>query len=76
MGTEKNLQFGVYIIDTVLLTAFMIGLYQLMCHIAPDLLSHIDALRMILIYVISFSISYFLFPSLVPFRLIKAEAII
>lgn len=76
MGTEKNLQFGVYIIDTVLLTAFMIGLYQLMCHIAPDLLNHIDSLRMILIYVISFSISYFLFPSLVPLRLIKAEAII
>ena len=77
MGTEKNLQFGVYIIDTVLLTAFMIGFYKLMCHIAPDTVSHIDNLPwVILIYIISFSFSYFLFPSIIPLRLIKAEAII
>ncbi len=77
MGTEKNLQLGVYIIDTVLLTAFMIGFYQLMCHIAPDSVNHINNLPwLILIYIIGFSFSYFLFPSLIPLRLIKPEAII
>lgn len=77
MRTEKNLQFGVYIIDTVLLTAFMIGLHKLMCHVAPDLVNHINNLPwVILIYIISFSFSYFLFPSLIPLRFIKAEAII
>lgn len=77
MGTEKNLQFSVYIIDTVLLTVFMIGFYKLTCHIVPDWVSGIDNFpQTIFIYIISFSFSSFLFPSLVPVRLIKTEAII
>ena len=77
MGTEKHLQFGVFFIDTVLLTAFVIGFYYLMRHIAPESVNDIQNIPwLILIYIIGFTFSYFLFPSLIQLRLIKSEAII
>ena len=77
MGTEKNLQLGVYLLDTVLLTAFIIGFHKLMCHIAPESVDNIKNIPwVILVYIIGFSFSYVLFPSLIQFRLIKYEDII
>ena len=77
MGTEKHLQFGVFLIDTVLLTAFVIGFYHLMRYISPESVSNIQNIPwLILIYIIGFSFSYFLFPSLIQVRLIRSEAII
>lgn len=77
MGTEKNLQLGVYLLDTVLLTAFIIGFHQLMCHIAPESVDNIKNIPwVVLVYIIGFSFSYVLFPSLIQLRLIKYEDII
>ncbi|MDD6016305.1 MAG: undecaprenyl-phosphate glucose phosphotransferase [Prevotellaceae bacterium] len=77
MGTEKNLQLGVYLLDTVLLTAFIIGFHKLMCHIAPESVDNIKNIPwVVLVYIIGFSFSYVLFPSLIQFRLIKYEDII
>lgn len=77
MGTEKHLQFGVFLIDTVLLTAFVIGFYYLMRHIAPESVNDIQNIPwVILVYIIGFALSYFFFPSLIQLRLIKPEAII
>lgn len=77
MGTEKHLQFGVFLIDTVLLTAFVIGFYYLMRHIAPESVKDIHNIPWaILVYIIGFALSYFFFPSLIQLRLIKPEAII
>ena len=77
MGTEKNLQLGVYLLDTVLLTAFIIGFHKLMCHIAPDSVDNIKNIPwVVLVYIIGFSFSYVLFPSLIQLRLIKYEDII
>lgn len=77
MGTEKNLQLGVYLLDTVLLTAFIIGFHKLMCHIAPESVDNIKNIPwVVLIYIIGFSFSYVLFPSLIQLRLIKYEDII
>ena len=77
MGTEKNLQLGVYLLDTVLLTAFIIGFHKLMCHIAPESVDNIKNIPwVVLVYIIGFSFSYVLFPSLIQLRLIKYEDII
>lgn len=77
MGTEKNLQLGVYLLDTVLLTAFIIGFHKLMCHIAPESVDNIENIPwVVLVYIIGFSFSYVLFPSLIQLRLIKYEDII
>lgn len=77
MGTDKHLQFGVYVIDTVILTAFIFGFYKLMCVIAPITVNNIDNLPWtLIIYIIGFSFSSFLFPSLIPIRFIKTEAIV
>ena len=77
MGTEKNLQLGVYLLDTVLLTAFIIGFHKLMCHIAPESVYNIKNIPwVVLVYIIGFSFSYVLFPSLIQLRLIKYEDII
>lgn len=77
MGTEKNLQLGVYLLDTVLLTAFIIGFHKLMCHIAPESVDNIKNIPwVVLVYIIGFSFSYVLFPSLIQLRLIKYENII
>lgn len=77
MGTEKNLQLGVYLLDTVLLTAFIIGFHKLMCHIAPESVDNIKNIPwVVLVYIIGFSFSYALFPSLIQLRLIKYEDII
>ena len=77
MGTEKNLQLGVYLLDTVLLTAFIIGFHKLMCHIAPESVDNIKNIPwVVLVYIIGFSFSYVLFPSLIQLRLIKHEDII
>lgn len=77
MGTEKNLQLGVYLLDTVLLTAFIIGFHKLMCHIAPESVDNIKNIPwVVLVYLIGFSFSYVLFPSLIQLRLIKYEDII
>lgn len=77
MNTERNLQLGVFIIDITILTAFITGFYKLMCHIAPSAVDHIKNIPwLILIYIISFSFSQILFPSLVQLRLIKSEDII
>lgn len=77
MGTDKHLQLGVYVIDTVILTAFIYGFYKLMCHITPVTVQHIDNISWVIaIYLIGFSISSYLFPSLIPIRFVKPEAII
>lgn len=77
MGTEKNLQLGVYLLDTVLLTAFIIGFHKLMCHIAPESVDNIKNIPwVVLVYIIGFSFSYVLFPTLIQLRLIKYEDII
>lgn len=77
MGTEKNLQLGVYLLDTILLTAFIIGFHKLMCHIAPESVDNIKNIPwVVLVYIIGFSFSYVLFPSLIQLRLIKYEDII
>ena len=77
MGTEKNLQLGVYLLDTVLLTAFIIGFHKLMCHIAPESVDNIKNIPwVVLVYIIGFSFSYVLFPSLIQLRLIRYEDII
>ena len=77
MGTEKNLQLGVYLLDTVLLTAFIIGFHKLMCHIAPESVDNIKNIPwVVLVYIIGFSFRYVLFPSLIQLRLIKYEDII
>lgn len=77
MGTEKNLQLSVYLLDTVLLTAFIIGFHKLMCHIAPESVDNIKNIPwVVLVYIIGFSFSYVLFPSLIQLRLIKYEDII
>lgn len=77
MGTEKNLQLCVYLLDTVLLTAFIIGFHKLMCHIAPESVDNIKNIPwVVLVYIIGFSFSYVLFPSLIQLRLIKYEDII
>lgn len=77
MGTEKNLQLGVYLLDTVLLAAFIIGFHKLMCHIAPESVDNIKNIPwVVLVYIIGFSFSYVLFPSLIQLRLIKYEDII
>ena len=77
MGTEKHLQFGVFFIDTVLLIAFVFGFYYLMCYLAPESVENIQNIPwLVLVYVIGFAFSYFLFPSLIQLRLVKAEAII
>ena len=77
MGTDKHLQFGVYVIDTVLLTAFIYGFYKLMCTISPTTVNNIDNLPLtIIIYIVGFSFSSFVFPSLLPIRFVKTEAII
>lgn len=77
MGTEKNLQLGVYLLDTVLLTAFIIGFHKLMCHIAPESVDNIKNIPwVVLVYIIGFSFSYVLFSSLIQLRLIKYEDII
>lgn len=76
MGTEKHLQFGVFFIDTVLLTAFVIGFYHLMQYLAPESVKDIENIPwLILVYFIGFAFSYLLFPSLIQLRLVRAEDI-
>ena len=76
MGTEKNLQLGVYLLDTVLLTAFIIGFHKLMCHIAPESVDNIENIPwVVLVYIIGFSFSYVLFPSLIQLRLSNATLV-
>ena len=77
MGTEKHLQFGVFLIDTVLLTAFVCGFYYLMRYISPESVNNIQNIPwLVLVYIIGFVFSYILFPSLIHLRFVKSEAII
>ena len=72
MGSERNLQIGVFIIDTAVLIAFITGFFKLMWNIAPDVMHGVNNLPLVLlIYIISYAISYFLFPSVIPYRLVK-----
>lgn len=76
MGTERNLQFGVFVIDTALLTAFIIGFHKFMWNIAPNIMHGVENLPLLLlIYIISYAISYLLFPSVIPYRLVKYREI-
>jgi putative colanic acid biosynthesis UDP-glucose lipid carrier transferase len=77
MGTEKHLQFGVFLIDMVLLTAFVCGFYYLMRYISPESVNNIQNIPwLVLVYIIGFVFSYILFPSLIHLRFVKSEAII
>lgn len=77
MGTEKNLQIGIFIIDTILLTAFIIGFYKLMLMVSPASVSDIEYLPWLLFtYILSFTLSSFLFPSLIQLRLVKREEVL
>ena len=72
MGTEKNLQIGVFIVDTILLTLFVIGFHELMCIISPDSVTGISGTGWLLfVYLSSFAMSSILFPPLIQLRLIK-----
>ena len=74
MGTEKNLQIGVFILDAILLALFMMGFYTLMGIISPASVVGIKSLSwMLFVYTLSYTISYLLFPSLIGFRLVRWE---
>ena len=78
MGTtEKNLQIGIYAIDLILLTLFVLGFYKLTAIISPTSLNGIENVPWLLFtYLLSFSISVFLFPSITQSRFVKVEAIL
>lgn len=77
MGTEKSLKYSVFTIDTIILTAFVIGFYHLMYHVDPESVAEIKNLPwLVLIYILGFSTSHFFFPSVVQLRLVRFEAII
>lgn len=77
MGTDKNLQIGIFILDIATLTLFITGFYKLMACFVPTMVSAITNVPWLLsIYLISFAISAFLFPSVTQMRIVKKEAII
>ena len=77
MGTDKNLQIGIFTVDIILLTLFMIGFYKLIVLIAPQFSNGIDNVPWFLCtYLVSFCISTFLFPSVTQMRIIKKEKIV
>ncbi len=77
MGTDKNLRIGIYAIDITLLTLFILGFYKLVAIISPASLNGIDNVPWLLFtYLLSFSISAFLFPSITQSRFVKGEAIL
>ena len=77
MGTEKNLQIGIFIIDAILLALVITGFYKFMYWWAPTALGGAKSLLWVLFtYLLSFAISSFLFPPLIQLRLVKREAVI
>ena len=77
MGTEKNLQLGIYIIDIILLTIFIFGYYELTAWISPQFVSGIKSpLWVWWIYFSSFTISSIIYPPLAQGRLIKGVAVV
>ena len=77
MGTEKNLRIGVYIIDILFLTIFVIGFYHFMNHFAPDSMRGIGRISwLVLIYLASLTTSTYFFPPLIQKRSVKVEAVI
>ncbi|MDE6721325.1 MAG: undecaprenyl-phosphate glucose phosphotransferase [Bacteroidaceae bacterium] len=77
MGTEKNLQIGIFIADTILLAGFIIGFHAWTLAVWPDLLRGINNLPWLLFtYIISFGLAYLLFPSLVQRRMMKRRRVI
>ncbi len=77
MGTDKNLRIGIYVIDITLLTLFIVGFYKLIAVVSPTSLHGIENVPWLLFtYILSFSISAFLFPSITQSRFVKGEAIV
>ncbi|MDE5998569.1 MAG: undecaprenyl-phosphate glucose phosphotransferase [Bacteroidaceae bacterium] len=77
MGTEKNLQIGIFIADTILLAGFIIGFHAWTLAVWPDLLRGINNLPWLLFtHIISFGLAYLLFPSLVQRRMMKRRRVI
>lgn len=77
MGTEKNLQIGIFVADIILLVGSVVGFYGLMCTVSPTTVKGIESLPwLLLIYLASFSISSFFFPSIVQLRIVKGEAVV
>lgn len=77
MGTEKNLQIGVFIVDFTLLAIVIIGFYKFMLWMSPSSLGGAENLPWLLLtYLLSFAISSFLFPPLIQLRLVKREAVV
>ncbi|MDE5550105.1 MAG: undecaprenyl-phosphate glucose phosphotransferase [Bacteroidaceae bacterium] len=77
MGTEKNLLIGIFVVDTLLLTIFIIGFYQLIAAVSPVWVSGIDNLPWLLfIYIISFGLAYLLFPATVQLRMVKRRRVV
>lgn len=76
MGTEKNLQIGVFIVDAILLALFIVGFYAFMSTVAPESVVGTKSLSWLLfVYILSYTVSYLMFPSLVGFRFVKSEEV-
>lgn len=77
MGTEKNLQFGILVIDLILLIAFVFGFYHFMGWINPQAIENINSLPgLIATYAVCFIASFSIYPSIVQTRLVKWEKVV
>lgn len=77
MGTEKNLQIGIFIADIILLACFIIGFHALTVAVWPNLLNGINNLPWLLFtHIISYGLAYLLFPALVQRRMVKRRRVI
>lgn len=76
MGTEKNLQFGILVIDLILLVAVVFGFYHFMGWVSPETIESISSLPwLITTYAICFIASFSIYPSIIQTRLVKWESV-